>query len=64
MRKVNYTFPAGGVEAGSEGKEGAGASQARLLILCHGEKASMFKSRLGLNRTGQATLGKVAAWVR
>lgn len=66
MRKVNYSFPAGGVEAGSEGKEGAGASQARLLILCHREEGihAQKQTRFEQNRAGNfregGCVGKVA----
>lgn len=65
MRKVNYKFPAGGVEVGLGGREESWGflCQTSHLLLVE-KKASMLKSTLGLNRTGQATSERVAEWER
>lgn len=52
--KVSYKLPAGGVQAGLGGRERAGASHARLLVLCHGEEGIHVQrqTRFEQNRAG------------
>lgn len=62
-RRVGYKFPAcPGMQVGLGGREESwGFSSSAIGGV--GE-ASLLKSTLGLNRTGQATSEKVAAWER